>query len=388
MFVTPALFEGAGSNEEAQAFISGQRKVLSPTETERLDPDPTDRGGFDTSRDGTVEIDGEPAEGPRYRVEGPLGEGAFGRVEQVFDNKLQRTVARKTAPRAKRSLLSEARILAALDHPNIPPIYELESDGGQPRFTMKLADSGVNLREVIDGIASGDRAVLETYDYDRRARILWQVAQALAAAHKAGVCHGDIKPENIVVEPDGGVLLVDWGAAADPSHTGVLGTPAYCSPERLERPRKAAPEPADDLYALAAVGYELLTGSFYVREGPVKDRERMRERIGANTVRPAKYSGDEVHGTVPPAHSHVVGQGLALDPSARFQNAEELVERWLMVLERRPPVLCPRTGLQRAMYDVSRFLDRNRVLGPVVFGLALAGIVTSMVLAIVFLISD
>ena len=216
----------------------------------------------------------------RYVIEGFLGAGGMGQVYRAYDPRLQRMVALKIvlpadadAPGAPESeatarLLQEARAAAALDHPNVVSVYDvgqIEGPGaarGTTYIAMELV-KGESLRAYV-----GDPSV----PMDERVRWLAAVAGALAAAHRAGIVHRDMKPENVMVRQDGLVKVLDFGIAkrtraapVDPmsatEHTTtaglVLGTPLYMAPEQL---RGEPLDPRVDQFAWGVVAYEFLTG--------------------------------------------------------------------------------------------------------------------------------
>ena len=173
----------------------------------------------------------------------------------------------------QRRLLREARVSAMLQHPNTVPTYELGRDNkGHYYFTMKLVH-GYTLREILN--------FRERYDLPQLVDVLVQIGHALAYAHDHGVAHRDIKPENILVGPFGEVVLLDWGLAKVWNPDGstsdtpesdaelvenisitqrgqLQGTVAYMSPEQVSKDPDIGP--ATDIYSLAAVLYEVLTG--------------------------------------------------------------------------------------------------------------------------------
>jgi sugar lactone lactonase YvrE len=202
-----------------------------------------------------------------YVLEAELGAGGMGVVYRAHDARLGRAVALKLLPpttdeeRLAR-FEREARILAALSHPNIAGIHTLEEADGQRFLTMELV-KGTTLAAALD---KGALPLAEALDACR------QVALALEAAHDAGVVHRDLKPGNVMLAPDGQVKVLDFGLARidDPAeneasiHTVaatragiVLGTAAYMSPEQ------ARGRPLDrrtDLWSFGCVLYECLTG--------------------------------------------------------------------------------------------------------------------------------
>ncbi|MDX2206317.1 MAG: serine/threonine-protein kinase [Gemmatimonadales bacterium] len=195
----------------------------------------------------------------RYSIERELGRGGMGIVYLARDVRLDRPVALKLLPPERSSVASirerflhEARMAARLSHPNIVPIHAVEEIGEFVFFAMQY----------VAGETLGDRLrrqrKLPPWD---AARLLRDVAWALAYAHAQGVTHRDIKPDNILIDHDGRALVADFGIAHHTSDAPIAGrvqgTPEYLSPEQ------AAGAPCDaraDLYSLGAVAFHALTG--------------------------------------------------------------------------------------------------------------------------------
>lgn len=198
----------------------------------------------------------------RYRLEELIAEGGMGQIWRALDERLQRPVAVKVLrPDAggDETFVERFRIeavnSAALQHPNIVTVHDFGEGEHTAYLVMELID-GKPLSAVI-----GERGALPP---DEVTEILYQAALALQAAHDAGVVHRDVKPANIVVDDDGYARLTDFGiskamAGSALTQTGeMLGTAHYLSPEQVQG-RPAGP--ASDIYALAVVGFEMLTGS-------------------------------------------------------------------------------------------------------------------------------
>ena len=195
-----------------------------------------------------------------YRILEKIGEGGMGVVYKAEDTRLQRTVALKFLPpeltrdpQAKSRLIQEARAAAALDHPNICPVYEI----GEAEGTMFIAMPCVIGRSLKEAIAAGPLSIDDAMD------IAWQVAEGLRGAHEKGIIHRDIKPANIMLAEKGQAKIMDFGLA---KHTGiadvtktlaVTGTPAYMSPEQA---RGEAVDLRTDIWSFGATLYEMLTG--------------------------------------------------------------------------------------------------------------------------------
>jgi eukaryotic-like serine/threonine-protein kinase len=210
-----------------------------------------------TERTGTA--DG-PRLGGRYRMGALLGTGGMGEVWAARDLLLGRAVAVKVLGgalagdgRAAERLRREARAAARLDHPNIARVLDLGEHDGRPYLVMELLE-GESLAARID--RAGPMPPAEA------ARIVAAVADALEAAHHAGVVHRDVKPGNVFLTSTGAVKVLDFGiasAAGDAALTtgDLIGTAAYLAPERALGQRAT---PAADVYALGVVLYELLAG--------------------------------------------------------------------------------------------------------------------------------
>jgi non-specific serine/threonine protein kinase len=208
---------------------------------------------------------GLPARIGRYPVERELGRGGMGVVYGARDPRLDRPVAIKVLPDgwskdpdALPRLEREARLLAALNHPNVAAIYSLED-----------AEDGAHLLvlELVEGETLEERLARGRLDVAEALRVGAEIAAGLDAAHRRGVVHRDLKPANVRLTPEGRVKLLDFGiarrtgAAAEPGsdddEAPLAGTPGYMSPEQVRR------EPEDartDVFAFGCVLYECLAG--------------------------------------------------------------------------------------------------------------------------------
>jgi serine/threonine-protein kinase len=201
-----------------------------------------------------------------------------------------------------RHLLQAARLNAALDHPRIPPVYEVGYVSGH-HYTARMFVQGDDLQ---NGIGAAARSTLDA------ARIVGAVAAALDHAQGRGVIHGLVHPRHILSGSDGSAWLIGFGEypAAEPS---ALGTPLHLAPEQLEA--GGAATPASDVYALAETAVWLLSGrhpfaGFRVTELPAAKRTGQPRRLGSD-------SGPGV----PPAVQQVLRRGMAADPAERYATA-------------------------------------------------------------------
>ena len=208
-----------------------------------------------------------------YDVTALIGEGGMGQVYQATDTKLNRQVALKILPEAFAAdpdrlarFQREAQVLASLNHPGIAAIYGLE----------EADDTRALVLELVEGPTLADRISQGPIPVDEALPIAKQIAEALEAAHEAGVIHRDLKPANIKVREDGTVKVLDFGLAkaldttpeGDPSLSPtltaaatqmgvIMGTAAYMSPEQ------ASGETTDkrsDIWSFGVVLFEMLTG--------------------------------------------------------------------------------------------------------------------------------
>lgn len=301
----------------------------------------------------------EPPQTARYENLRRLGGGAAGEVWLVRDRELQREVALKIShgndPRTAGQFAMEAQITSQLDHPSIPPVYDAGIDEmARPFITSKLIRGHLPLSRVIERLSDEDEQAWSEFGYARRAQIVLQVAYALDYAHRRGVVHQDVKPENIVLGRFGEVYLLDWGVAAVAPHGAtdedeppiriaghgadeaddreayVVGTPLYMS---LDQFAGEPPHPRSDVYALCAVLYELLALQHYLTEADdLSDLAAFGDAI-KHHVPPSPSDLFEPEPDCPPVElSEICLRGLEKDPDARFGSALELreaLQAWL-----------------------------------------------------------
>jgi serine/threonine protein kinase/WD40 repeat protein len=255
-----------------------------------------------------------------YRIESPLGSGGMGEVYLAHDSKLKRKAALKILPRhfvadAERAerFRREAFALSALNHPNLITIYEVGESGGVNFIAMEFVD-GRTLRSMLDGGLSLKESLV----------IASQVAEALAAAHRAGIVHRDIKPDNIMVRADGYVKLLDFGLAKLTEETGVetaaqtragaaMGTLAYMSPEQASG---EAIDQRTDIWSLGVVLYEMVTGRKPFDGG---DRRATVNAILSAAVAPAR----DFEPGLPAELDSILDKALEKERDLRYQTAAD-----------------------------------------------------------------
>ncbi len=262
----------------------------------------------------------------RYRIEQKLGEGGMGEVYLAEDMRLGRKVALKLlraeltadADRVRR-FEQEARAASALNHPNILTIFEIGRADGTYFIATEFVE-GSTLRDLLSSGSLEPKRILE---------IGAQVADALAAAHGAGIIHRDVKPENIMVRRDGYAKLLDFGLAklgemqsspALAAHKAwtapgmLVGTIHYMSPEQIEG-RSA--DHRTDLFSTGCVLYEIATGQ------PAFGGATFAEVLRAITSAQPRPLRD-FNEAAPPELARIIEKCLAKNPRERYQHADEL----------------------------------------------------------------
>ena len=271
-----------------------------------------------------------PARVGRFTVIDKLGEGGMGVVFRGRDADLDRDLALKLVshrggPDGRVRLLREAQAMARVAHPNVVPVYEVGIHGDDVFVAMEL----------VRGTTLGRWLRAERRPWRARVQALVDAGRGLAAAHRAGVLHRDVKPDNILMGDDGRARIVDFGlaraavpdAAASPAvldaqlthHGAVVGTPGYMSPEHFDGEVSAQA----DQWSLAATAYVALFGCLPF---PVDDLATLPERL-RTTAPPVPTLGD-----VPAAVVDAILRGLDPDPAARHASVEAMVDAWAAAL--------------------------------------------------------
>ena len=311
---------------------------------------------------------------PDYRLGPRLGRGGFAEVWAAFDPALKREVAVKVlrpdlahAAGFLERFRREAEAAARLRHPNIVPIYGIGEREGVVYFTMPL----VRGESLADWLAREPLPPL-----DETCRILGDVADALHAAHKEGIVHRDVKPENVMLEGDERrVLVMDFGIAKALAHPGatltatgvIVGTPHYMSPEQGSG--EGAVDHRSDIYSLGVVAYQMVTGRVPFPAGSVV----------AVLVRHATEPPPPVRDLRPEAPGDLVDlveRCLEKDPGRRWQSAAELRDA---LRGRSATAARPSAARASAPFEV-RIARRSRRTLWVAGGLALGGLALDLVL--------
>jgi tetratricopeptide (TPR) repeat protein/predicted Ser/Thr protein kinase len=253
----------------------------------------------------------------KYEVIDLLGRGGMGMVYRAFDRQLNREVAIKTVtegftgdPEMLQRFYQEAAKTGALKHPNIIIVYDLGEQDGFPYIVMEYL-SGDPLDRIIQ---SGEPQPLAY-----KLKIIEQVCYALGYAHRNDVIHRDVKPANVIVQPDGVVKLLDFGIARQEktdrnlTRTGhVIGTVQYMAPERLKN------EPFDgrsDIFSVGVMMFQLLTGQL-----PFSGDYSIVQKILADKHPPLRQFLHEY----PPVLDGILDRALAKNPDDRYSTADEM----------------------------------------------------------------
>jgi serine/threonine-protein kinase len=256
----------------------------------------------------------------RYRLVQLLGRGGMGEVWRAYDSVTERIVAIKVLPANlsddedfQRRFRREAHAAARLDTPHVVPIYDYGEIDGRLFVSMRLI-KGRDLATVLDD---------GPLDPARAVRIVDQVAEALHAAHEIGLVHRDIKPANILLDDRDFAYLIDFGIARALDETrmtksgNAIGTFAYIAPERLDP--HAAEDARADIYSLACVLYEALTGKPPFAGSTTA--HLIAAHLNTPPPRPSTTQPD-----VPPQVDEVIAKGMAKDPDNRYATTVELAD--------------------------------------------------------------
>ena len=253
----------------------------------------------------------------RYEVLAEIGDGAMGRVYAAWDPAVSRKVAVKTVkteyltpettPEYRRRFRREAQAAGGLNHPSIVRVFDV----GEDYLVMEYVEGRTLQRIIREEGRIAPRTAL---------RLLGPVAEAVDYAHEAGVVHRDIKPANVIVQPDGRPTLMDFGvahvrASVMTAAGEILGSPSYMSPEQIAGQEVTA---RSDVYSLAVVAYEMLTG-----QPPFQGKTitQIIYRVMHDPAPPPR----QWNSALPSCYDDVFSRALAKDPARRFATAVDFV---------------------------------------------------------------
>jgi eukaryotic-like serine/threonine-protein kinase len=249
----------------------------------------------------------------RFTLRELLGTGGFGVVYRAWDPHLETEVALKVLSRkgfSKRAVIDEARLLARVRHPNVVCIYGADDVGGQVGLWMELV-RGITLKQALQ-----DRGRFGPHE---AAVIGLDLTRALAAVHRAGVVHRDVKPQNVMREDGGRIVLMDFGAGVQSSEgdvpvAGMTGTLLYMAPELFDQQPATA---GTDLYSLGVLLFHLVTASHPVQGstiGEIHSAHKRKDRRRLRDLRP----------DLPGGFVRIVERAIAPDPADRYATAGEI----------------------------------------------------------------
>ncbi len=259
--------------------------------------------------------------GERYKLQDPIGRGGMATIYRGQDLRMDRVVAIKvlrevysTDPKFVTRFQREAKAASALQHPNIVQVYDYGQTDGNYFIVMELVE-GTDLRRYLRsrGVLAVDRAIIIAHD----------VALGLGAAHRRGIVHRDVKPQNVLVGRDGSIKLTDFGIASvykdinaeRLTTTGMtLGTVQYYAPEQAQG---EIVSPAADVYALGIVMYEMLTGRTpFDGDTPVA--------VAMQHIQDLPTPPSHFNPNIPPALEEIILRCLEKAPEMRYSDGSAL----------------------------------------------------------------
>lgn len=255
----------------------------------------------------------------RYQLEERLGSGGMAMVFRAQDRMLERTVAIKLLRTDfsrdadfRERFRQEAKAVANLSHPNIVTVHDFGLDGGRLFIVMEYVP-GTDLKTMLSqhGRFSEEEAIA----------LMIQACAGIGYAHRAGLVHCDVKPQNMLVTPDKRLKVVDFGIphalatiAPDEKAEIVWGSPQYFSPEQAAG---EAPSPASDVYSLGVVMFEMLTARLPFEDSSAEELSRMHRELPPPSIR--KYNP-----AVSSSLEQILLKVLSKEPSSRYRTADQL----------------------------------------------------------------
>src|SRR5438876_6508542 len=259
--------------------------------------------------------------GDRYQLQDPIGKGGMATIYRGRDRRMDRVVAVKvlrevysTDQKFVKRFQQEAKAASALQHPNIVQVYDYGQTDGNYYIVMELVE-GTDLRRYLRsrGVLDVDRAIIIAHD----------VALGLSAAHRRGIVHRDVKPQNVLVGRGGSIKLTDFGIASvykdinaeRLTTTGMtLGTVQYYAPEQAQG---EIVSPAADVYALGIVMYEMLTGHPpFDGDSPVA--------VAMQHIQDVPTPLSHLNPQIPPALEEIILRCLEKVPEMRYRDGSQL----------------------------------------------------------------
>jgi serine/threonine protein kinase len=268
----------------------------------------------------------------RYEVKAELGRGGMATVYRAFDPSFGREVAIKVLPREflhdhdfRVRFEREARIIAALEYPEIVPVYDFGQEGDQPYIVMRLMTGGC----LADWLRHGPILLSTTIE------ILNRLSRALDRAHAQGIIHRDLKPSNFLLDRENDPYISDFGIAklmaesSTVSRTAIIGTPAYMSPEQWYGENL---DGRCDVYALGVITFEMLTGQlpYQADTAPAFMKKHLVDPVPSIL---------DVNPGLPAKVQSVIEQAMAKRKDERFATAGKMAMALARVTEQSSPVI-------------------------------------------------
>jgi len=255
----------------------------------------------------------------RYEIRAELGRGGMATVYRAYDPSFEREVAIKVLPRElmhdpqfSERFRREMKMIASLEHPAIVPVYDMGEEDGEPYFVMRYMPGGSLTQWIEKGRLSLQDA----------ARIIERLSSALAYAHRNGLVHRDLKPDNILFDNDGDPFISDFGVAKITDSTtsmtgsGIIGTPAYMSPEQAQGEKI---DNRSDIYGLGVIIFQMLSGHQpYQASTPMG--------VAVKQVTDPVPDILKINPSLPKQADTIIKTAMAKDPALRYQTATELAQ--------------------------------------------------------------
>ncbi len=290
----------------------------------------------------------------RYEIKSELGRGGMATVYKAYDPRFEREVAVKVLPREmlhdpqfRVRFEREAKTIASLEHPAIVPVYDVGEEDEQPYFVMRYMTGG----SLSDRIRAGAVSVADA------ARLIDRLANALDEAHAKGIVHRDLKPGNILYDQFNEPYISDFGIAkisqapgsATVTGGGIVGTPAYMSPEQAQGEKV---DGRSDIYALGVIVFEMLTGRQpYEADTPMAV-------VVKHITDPIPHILD-INPNLPPELEQVIECAMAKNRDERYATAREFANALSAIVRGEPPTLTEKFSATA----VAKSADKTRVSG-------------------------
>ena len=274
--------------------------------------------------------------GSRYRLIHQVGKGGMAYVYKAYDQMLERPVAIKllrqdfsTEPGFRDRFKQEARSAANLSHPNIVTVHDFGIDSAGVYIVMEYI-AGTDLKTRISEV--------NRYPLQEGINLMVQACAGLGYAHRAGIIHCDVKPQNLLVTSDQRLKITDFGIAralstleVESEPDVIWGSPQYFAPEQA---LGALPTPSTDVYSLGVVMYEVFTGHLPFEADSVEDLIKMHQELPP--ADPLKFAPD-----LPEELVLVLHKVLSKEPSARYRTADQLGHILSNLLDKKPEIELP-----------------------------------------------